>query len=74
MNKKIVIFVLTIIVASADLAQAQQLKKVPRVGFLTAAPSIDSAFLGKTACEATQPARRKERNGTRTSNPRSASN
>ena len=31
--------------APSDLAQAQQGKKVPRIGFLSASPSIDPAFL-----------------------------
>ena len=46
MNKKIVVFALGVLVlASGSQAQAQQSKKIPRIGFLSAAPSIDPALL-----------------------------
>src|SRR2546422_803538 len=46
MNKKIVVFALGVLVlASGSQAQAQQSKKIPRIGFLSAAPSIDPTLL-----------------------------
>jgi len=46
MNKKIAVFALGVLVlASGSQAQAQQSKKIPRIGFLSAAPSIDPALL-----------------------------
>jgi ABC-type uncharacterized transport system substrate-binding protein len=40
-----VCLLLTVLLFTVSHAQAQQPKKVPRIGFLSAAPSIDSAFL-----------------------------
>jgi len=46
MKRKNVVCLLTVaLMATVSLAEAQQPKKVPRIGFLSAAPSIDSAFL-----------------------------
>jgi ABC-type uncharacterized transport system substrate-binding protein len=46
MKRKNVVCLLTVaLLATVSLAEAQQPKKVPRIGFLSAAPSIDSAFL-----------------------------
>jgi ABC-type uncharacterized transport system substrate-binding protein len=39
------ILIVVVLLAVAVIAEAQQPKKVPRIGFLSAAPSIDSAFL-----------------------------
>jgi putative tryptophan/tyrosine transport system substrate-binding protein len=46
MKRKNVVCLLTVaLLATVSLAEAQQPKKVPRIGFLSAAPSIDSAFV-----------------------------
>jgi putative tryptophan/tyrosine transport system substrate-binding protein len=46
MNAKLILSFLAIVMLSTiGLGQAQQPKKVPRIGFLSAAPSIDPAFL-----------------------------
>src|SRR3989442_5357152 len=46
MSRKIFVWLLaTILLTTVSLAEAQQPKKVPRIGFLSAAPSIDPAFL-----------------------------
>jgi putative tryptophan/tyrosine transport system substrate-binding protein len=46
MKRKNVVCLLTVaLLATVSLAEAQQPKKVPRIGFLSAAPSIDTAFL-----------------------------
>jgi len=46
MKRKNVVCLLTVaLMATVSLAEAQQPKKVPRIGFLSAAPSIDSAFV-----------------------------
>src|SRR5262245_12991763 len=44
MNKKIVWALAPLLFATVTYVGAQQPKKVPRIGFLTAAPSIDPAF------------------------------
>jgi putative tryptophan/tyrosine transport system substrate-binding protein len=45
MNRKtLVLFVTTLLSVSVHFVHAQQPKKMPRIGFLSAAPSIDRAF------------------------------